>query len=955
MAGAEGEGGGSHSSREARNLAEKHRRDKQNAYIQELASMVPHVADSTRRLDKTGILRCAAHGLRVQYIFGKSVWRKQKVSKICDDPDFANALTHILDSFFVAITAHGQIVVISSTVEKILGHCQTDLYGQNILSITHPDDHAAMLENLIPRDMEALFRNSNEYNMQQTSPNNDEQANFNTTSRQTTEPFFRDSAGNNNNNTTQNDAYLNDIDERLRNDKRTFLVRLARAGTRSEANRKYELMRFDGCYRRSDFSCSSGTFPIVSQLIRRTRNNGNGTNGGVHMLQHDVIAQAARHGISGNDVVFVAMARIIRTPKIANVLFCESTNGRLEYKTRHLIDGRIIDCDQRIGLVAGYMKDEVYNLSPFTFIHEEDVRWVIIALRRMYDNNMAHGESFYRLVTRNGNYIYLHSKGYYDYVGGKRDIYSFVCVNTLLSEEEGRYYIDMMKKSFSTIVQNKIADTTSATSDTCSTPERDYALDVPACSNAEQLERIVLYLVDNLQTRHNNRNGTGCGEDTGTQADNERTGTPLLSLVAPEPASVKTTIAISVAVVKTATKNRHLNMRNMRRQFELQSPSSVYSNSDVTMSPCSYSSDDGHDAIGSPLNMHPSTSAAAAAAASRAAAEAASTSASATVNVQRPSVLQLNTQAVTSRQAATLVELPQHIAQTPVTPQGTSSVLEQRLTAPTTATNATNRLAYASNGESDSLHQQQQQEQQLRPQQQQQQRHTTVLKRLRTTATLNGNTSNNNSACTSNGYASDSSGITTNNNKRHFGRTNIEELDISPTKRRQPSSSSSLPPSDIQTLTTATLLAQPVQMQDAISHSLQNIDQSLQSIEENARNLCQQHAQLLPQSVPSAFNQQLEYIFNEHQRQAEQLLHIRNEYDVHMQEHQQQQQQPHQQPQLPALQDGIYEPFLPLSLPPQELDAAPSVDTALLDSTLPVASSYLEPNVAMLNELEKQL
>lgn len=73
------------------------------------------------------------------------------------------------------------------------------------------------------------------------------------------------------------------------------------------------------------------------------------------------------------------MARIVRAPRI-QVNF---TEGNLfEYKTRHLIDGRIVDCDTRISLVAGYMPVEVKDLSPFSFMHEDDVRWVIVALRQ---------------------------------------------------------------------------------------------------------------------------------------------------------------------------------------------------------------------------------------------------------------------------------------------------------------------------------------------------------------------------------------------------------------------------------------------------------------------------------------------------------------------------------------------------------------------------------------------
>lgn len=53
--------------REARNRAEKNRRDKLNNSIQELSTMVPHVAESPRRVDKTGVLRFSAHGLRMRY------------------------------------------------------------------------------------------------------------------------------------------------------------------------------------------------------------------------------------------------------------------------------------------------------------------------------------------------------------------------------------------------------------------------------------------------------------------------------------------------------------------------------------------------------------------------------------------------------------------------------------------------------------------------------------------------------------------------------------------------------------------------------------------------------------------------------------------------------------------------------------------------------------------------
>lgn len=77
--------------------------------------------------------------------------------------------------------------------------------------------------------------------------------------------------------------------------------------------------------------------------------------------------------------VLVFFVRIFRPEPLSDRLIEASKD---EYVTRHLIDGRIINCDQRISLIAGYMTDEVSGLSAFKFMHREDVRWVMIALRQ---------------------------------------------------------------------------------------------------------------------------------------------------------------------------------------------------------------------------------------------------------------------------------------------------------------------------------------------------------------------------------------------------------------------------------------------------------------------------------------------------------------------------------------------------------------------------------------------
>ncbi|XP_068139753.1 aryl hydrocarbon receptor nuclear translocator homolog [Drosophila tropicalis] len=630
--------------REARNLAEKQRRDKLNASIQELATMVPHAAESTRRLDKTAVLRFATHGLRLQYVFGKSALRRRRklglkgsTSSHETNPLLTDTLMQLLDSFFITLTCNGQIVLVSSSVEQLLGHCQSDLYGQNLLQITHPDDQALLRQQLIPRDIETLFYQQQQHQQQQhtlastSTSGSDDDDNVDEEMEEDQQQHVNQLEPSGvHPPSPRTIAHLAAIDERLRSDRRCFSVRLSRASTRAESTRHYELVKIDGCFRRSDSSLTGGAaanYPIVSQLIRRSRNNNmlaaaaaaaaaaantNATPTTATippcLPQHDAIAQAALHGISGNDIVLVAMARIIRedpevddtsapnaTPHLytpLSLLYRQPEPYQLEYKTRHLIDGSIIDCDQRIGIVAGYMKDEVRNLSPFCFMHLDDVRWVIVALRQMYDCNSDYGESCYRLLSRNGRFIYLQTKGFLEIDKSTNKVHSFLCVNTLLDEQSGKRKVQEMKNKFSTIIKADIPTHTSP--------------DLPASKAPQQLERIVLYLIENLQKsaagqqqqqhqqqqHHQQQNqrqssvepmeimddGYSSPASTATTLTLEELSPsplpPQLALVPPAPSSVKHSITQSVNVVNTAARNLQYNQHESIQLSPVASPSS---------------------------------------------------------------------------------------------------------------------------------------------------------------------------------------------------------------------------------------------------------------------------------------------------------------------------------------------------------------------------------------------
>ncbi|GJQ79627.1 Met [Trypoxylus dichotomus] len=265
------------------------RRDKLNSYIGELATLVPMVSASTKRMDKTSILRLTATHLRIyQTLLNRKNELNLNIPKKVDQRILEQLVCEQLKGFLMILTVTGKIVFVSYTVEHLLGHLQTDLMGQSIFNLISPEDV----------DRFRMYIN----------PNSD----------------------------------MSEADWR-----KYFNIHIKRAGPRNESP-VYELVNIMGMQRPTD---NSNTLVNGRDLTSTTNNT--------------------------NDL-WIFFVRILRPESpIAHII--EANN---EYITRHLVDGRIINCDQRISFIAGYMIEEVSGLSAFKFMHREDVRWVMIALRQ---------------------------------------------------------------------------------------------------------------------------------------------------------------------------------------------------------------------------------------------------------------------------------------------------------------------------------------------------------------------------------------------------------------------------------------------------------------------------------------------------------------------------------------------------------------------------------------------
>lgn len=70
----------------------------------------------------------------------------------------------------------------------------------------------------------------------------------------------------------------------------------------------------------------------------------------------------------------------------------------------------------------------------------------------VYDRGESRGQSCYRLLSRTGQFIYLRTYGYLE-IDETGAVESFVCINTLVSEEEAKRLIKEMKDRYSAIIK----------------------------------------------------------------------------------------------------------------------------------------------------------------------------------------------------------------------------------------------------------------------------------------------------------------------------------------------------------------------------------------------------------------------------------------------------------------------------------------------------------------------
>ncbi|CAB3994732.1 circadian locomoter output cycles kaput-like isoform X1 [Paramuricea clavata] len=133
--------------RASRNKSEKDRRDKVNAFINELAGLVPGCSPQSKKLDKASILKNTVDFMKVHNDLTVSITCRDTTSCL-NSNELGQLMLEGYHAFLFVISLSGSFKFLSESVYDLLGCTKDELVEKSIFDYIYPEDKFILMKQI---------------------------------------------------------------------------------------------------------------------------------------------------------------------------------------------------------------------------------------------------------------------------------------------------------------------------------------------------------------------------------------------------------------------------------------------------------------------------------------------------------------------------------------------------------------------------------------------------------------------------------------------------------------------------------------------------------------------------------------------------------------------------------------------------------------------------------------
>lgn len=336
--------------RENHSEIERRRRNKMNAYINELSDMVPSCNGLARKPDKLTVLRMAVNYMKSLRGPGHPPDVSHKPSFLSDQ-ELKHLILEAADGFLFVVNCHtGIVVYVSDSITPVLNQPQSAWMNQEIYDLVHPDDADKIKDQLSATE----------------SPDAGRVLDLKTGS------VKKDSHG--------------ALSRMYSNSRRNFICRMRCGQEESDTSSRGKDSRL---------KLLDDEYAIVhcTGYIKTFGNNS---------------AVCGPGGETDNSetscLVTIGKLQPTSLPDSSDLVDCPPVT---EFISRHSLDGKFTFVDQRVLDVLGYKPQELLNEVCFDFFHPDDLEHMMESYQQVMKLKGQTLSVRYRFRTKDGNWVWL--------------------------------------------------------------------------------------------------------------------------------------------------------------------------------------------------------------------------------------------------------------------------------------------------------------------------------------------------------------------------------------------------------------------------------------------------------------------------------------------------------------------------------------------------------------------